>query len=449
MRTARDEMLTENASSMVEWDKVFHLVTAHMVIGVALHTDRFLYTNAALHTLLDYSEEELRSMAAWSLCDEPSRTQLKSLIETGHQTLMSIPASLRQTMDQTADPPGPATPLRLQMRTKSGAMRWLDAYLTPVPSHDVFIINFLDVTDQMTLLQHLDRETQTLQSMLDAMPVPLLVARNRVIYTNPAAEQWLGYPREILAHMTPNRLSEDQEAVQRLMRRLLHSDRPGSLLFEEIPRLPIKTERGVQRWARVVARSIWYQNDWAVLIILTDVTSEVFQEQAMAQETDYYRTLAEVDALTQVSNRRVLDHLLVGRLGSQDLDPRTFGLLMVDVDHFKQVNDTVGHDVGDEVLREVAQLLRQSVREHDLVARYGGEEFMIVVDEKSLDEVVQLAERIRTIVSYHEFRIISHITVSVGVTMRNIEDTPARMIHRVDQALYTAKTHGRNCVRVE
>ena len=163
--------------------------------------------------------------------------------------------------------------------------------------------------------------------------------------------------------------------------------------------------------------------------------------------------LATTDAVTTLLNRRAL----VDRLSHEMERARRYGtplaLLMVDLDHFKDINDTHGHLVGDEALREVARVLHSAVRNVDIVARYGGEEFAIVLPETSNEGAVAFAERVRERVAEHVFaneRLPSlRITVSVGVAsvpsadIESVEDFFARS----DEALYRAKAGGRNQVR--
>ncbi|MFL5561895.1 MAG: diguanylate cyclase [Gemmatimonadaceae bacterium] len=163
--------------------------------------------------------------------------------------------------------------------------------------------------------------------------------------------------------------------------------------------------------------------------------------------------LATTDAVTTLLNRRAL----VDRLSHEMERARRYGtplaLLMVDLDHFKDINDTHGHLVGDEALREVARLLQSGVRNVDIVARYGGEEFAIVLPETSNEGAVAFAERVRERVAEHVFaneRLPSlRITVSVGVAsvpsaeIESVEDFFARS----DEALYRAKAGGRNQVQ--
>ena len=127
---------------------------------------------------------------------------------------------------------------------------------------------------------------------------------------------------------------------------------------------------------------------------------------------------------------------------------RAFCLMLIDVDHFKAVNDQYGHQSGDEVLRRLGHLLTQCTRVTDFVARYGGEEFVVLVpDVQNEDEGLHIAEKIRAAVAGAAFPSVGHLTVSMGVSCARKGDTDsATVVERADQALYTAKELGRNRV---
>jgi two-component system cell cycle response regulator len=163
--------------------------------------------------------------------------------------------------------------------------------------------------------------------------------------------------------------------------------------------------------------------------------------------------LAHTDPLTQVVNRRALTMQLTSELDRARRYQSVLSLLMLDLDHFKTVNDTYGHLIGDDVLREVAGLLQTAIRSVDVVARYGGEEFVIVLPETPLAGAVTFAERIRAQIEHHPFCETQgplSITASVGVAVypadgvESVED----LFARADDALYRAKAEGRNAVAV-
>ena len=163
--------------------------------------------------------------------------------------------------------------------------------------------------------------------------------------------------------------------------------------------------------------------------------------------------LAHTDPLTQTLNRRALTVRLTAELDRARRYDSVVTLLMLDLDHFKKVNDTYGHLVGDEVLREVAALLQNAVRSVDVVARYGGEEFVIVLPETAEEGGVTFAERIRERVEAETFgqaeKVKLKLTASIGVAnypsprIESVED----LFARADAALYRAKADGRNRVR--
>ncbi len=162
--------------------------------------------------------------------------------------------------------------------------------------------------------------------------------------------------------------------------------------------------------------------------------------------------MAVMDSLTGLHNRRYLDMQLGPLVAHAVQRERELAVLVIDVDHFKEVNDTHGHDAGDDVLREVSKRLRRSIRGIDLACRHGGEEFVIAMPDTSIEDAGVVAERIRDRIAAEPFRIAggSHamtVTVSVGVaSVIWPDDTPETLLKRADLALYRAKHAGRNRV---
>ncbi|QGM45419.1 PleD family two-component system response regulator [Methylocystis heyeri] len=161
--------------------------------------------------------------------------------------------------------------------------------------------------------------------------------------------------------------------------------------------------------------------------------------------------LAIVDALTGLHNRRYLETHLSSELDQAAQNGRPLSLMILDVDHFKSVNDTYGHDAGDEVLKGLAQRIRRVVRSADLVCRLGGEEFVIVMPDTSLAVAGKVAERVRAAVEMEQFLIDAKgnsipVTISVGLAERGADANPDALLRRADKALYNSKTTGRNRV---
>ncbi|MCU4180334.1 PleD family two-component system response regulator [Bosea sp. BH3] len=164
--------------------------------------------------------------------------------------------------------------------------------------------------------------------------------------------------------------------------------------------------------------------------------------------------MAVMDQLTGLHNRRFMDNRLAAMFDESALRARSLSVLMLDVDHFKAVNDSWGHDAGDEVLREFADRVRACTRGIDLVARVGGEEIVVLLPDTGRDAAYHVAERIREKVESQPFAIQNRtrdikVTVSVGVAHRRAGDlSSADMMKRADDALYRAKAGGRNRVIV-
>jgi two-component system, cell cycle response regulator len=162
--------------------------------------------------------------------------------------------------------------------------------------------------------------------------------------------------------------------------------------------------------------------------------------------------LAVTDALTGLSNRRYLDTHLKMIFNRSLARGRPLSVLISDIDRFKQVNDTHGHDVGDEVLREFASRIRSTVRGADLACRYGGEEFVVIMPDTSSEVAAAVAERLRAAIESRPFTLKGtdlalNITASFGISARvqGIE-TPDQLVKQADMALYEAKNSGRNRV---
>ena len=157
--------------------------------------------------------------------------------------------------------------------------------------------------------------------------------------------------------------------------------------------------------------------------------------------------LAQHDQLTGIYNRRRMDEIIEQRLNRhRRRNDQGIALLMYDIDHFKKINDTYGHEVGDGALRELTRRVLAIVRDEDVVGRWGGEEFLILVSNITRADAINLAERIRQHVAATPFLHGKTLTISVGVAFAEEGDTESSLFDRVDQALYKAKNSGRNCV---
>ena len=162
--------------------------------------------------------------------------------------------------------------------------------------------------------------------------------------------------------------------------------------------------------------------------------------------------LAYLDELTRLANRRHVSQVLHARFAEASRHDRQFGVILADIDFFKQFNDNYGHDVGDQVLQMIARTLSHNCRPYDTVGRWGGEEFLVVTAHAAADQIQQLAERLRMLVERSSLTVAGRVlnaTVSIGATMAHAEDDIKQLVARADELLYRSKAAGRNRVTFE
>lgn len=166
----------------------------------------------------------------------------------------------------------------------------------------------------------------------------------------------------------------------------------------------------------------------------------------LKKQTDELREMALRDQLTNLYNRHYLHEFAERKMAKSNRHGDTFGLLVIDIDHFKSFNDKYGHLYGDEILQKLSGVLKNNVRTEDVVSRLGGEEFVIVLDLCDINTAVDKAENLRHLVEEYDFGE-SNVTISIGVAeFKTGKETFVELIERADVALYQAKEQGRNRV---
>lgn len=174
----------------------------------------------------------------------------------------------------------------------------------------------------------------------------------------------------------------------------------------------------------------------------------VERTQELQEKNVQLEMLAVTDQLTGLFNRTKLDKTLTEEVAQGERYNTDWSVILLDVDKFKIVNDTHGHEVGDTVLVDVAKILQTHVRATDLVGRWGGEEFLVVCRGSQPEGPATVAEKLRQAIETHEFPVVGHKTSSFGVSQYRVGDTVKSVVARADLALYQAKNSGRNRVCV-
>ena len=276
--------------------------------------------------------------------------------------------------------------------------------------------------------------------MIDGAPFPIVVCgleEYSILYSNQLAASFFNISQEeaMLLKIT------DFYVVQKeRLKMFAELRKQGRVLGRE---LQLKNRKGQIFWVIVSAVKMEWFGKPVVMVAINDISARKKMEEELQR-------LATTDTLTGILNRRQFFILAEQEVERSRRYGRTLALLLYDIDHFKQVNDTFGHQAGDIVLRELAKLVHEQLRRNDIEGRVGGEEFAVLLPETTISEAVVLAERIRGIIENFAINIGEtslHITASFGVTAVKENDVALDSIYkRADSALYEAKNTGRNRV---
>lgn len=174
------------------------------------------------------------------------------------------------------------------------------------------------------------------------------------------------------------------------------------------------------------------ENESEYIIVFNDITQFI-------SEKNEYKYFAYHDHLTKIYNRQIFDELFVKEIENKKRYKDHLSILLLDIDHFKKVNDNYGHHIGDLTLIALTKIICTDLRINDIFARWGGEEFIILLPRTGIDEAYTKAQEIRALVESHVDKELPPITISIGVTEINDSDTTKTSLQRVDKALYLAK----------
>lgn len=220
----------------------------------------------------------------------------------------------------------------------------------------------------------------------------------------------------------------------------------GTVLVIGLPYMLVQMQMGGIEALNTLVQ--FYLSNGAIVALLYTFAHVRDQYTRAQTRAEALELLATRDFLTGLPNRRLLHETLVKEIGKVKRHQRSFSIILFDLDHFKSVNDTFGHETGDNVLKEVAGLMAQQLRAGDMLARWGGEEFLILCPETEGAQAIEIAERLKQTLENYLIEHVGTITASFGVTSHIESDTPDSLLKRADEALYRAKAKGRNRVDV-
>lgn len=288
-----------------------------------------------------------------------------------------------------------------------------------------------------TLIQKLNLQERYIKTILDSQKNIVVVTDGKeIIFANQAFYDYFGCESLEKFQLDHSCISDFFESVE--SDEYLQPKTEGLLWIDYLTQYNTKehkvkmTVAGNTSIFTVHTQKIEYENKMRHVVVFTDITK--------------LNQLATQDGLTQLANRFKFDQVLEYSIAMSQRYDRALSIMIIDVDHFKAVNDTYGHLVGDEVLKKLAKILSDGIRKSDLIARWGGEEFIILLPDSELSSAVKLAETLRIKVAETNFSPVDKMTCSIGVVRWNEGETPDQLLNRVDEKLYIAKESGRNRV---
>ncbi|WP_240454091.1 diguanylate cyclase [Halomonas sp. NO4] len=327
----------------------------------------------------------------------------------------------------------------LQNRKKNGELYWESEVITPVRDDRGRIVNFIAVKEDITERKRQEDELKVLASVFETGQATLITdPEMRIEKVNQAFTDITGYRAEEVIGQTP-----------RLFKSGVHDRAFYARLWEAV--------LATGHWQG----EIWNRNKygdiyplWQSITAVRDAAGEIrhfiavfhsiAERKQMESELERQATR---DHLTGTHNRRAFDKAIRQAIRQAEQGDATFSLLLFDIDHFKSVNDSYGHDTGDAILQRLAERASEGLRSTDLLARWGGEEFAILLLDTPLKGAATFAERLRHQVAASRFQGLA-ITISLGITEYQPGDDLERMLARTDDALYRAKRGGRNAAVV-
>lgn len=269
----------------------------------------------------------------------------------------------------------------------------------------------------------------------------------RILYWNKGAEQITGYKAEevlgrqcwdnIMMHVDRQGKSMCADSCPLMQTLQDHAPRESEIFLKHKQghRIPVLVRAAplTDSLGRVVGAAEFF----------TDISSQATMQERVRE----LELLALLDPLTQLPNRNHIEPELEARFQEMRRMDLQFGLLFLDIDHFKRINDTYGHTVGDQVLQVVARTLKAAVRPYDMVGRWGGEEFVGIIRSVGQERLEEIGDRLRELIGNsslpYQSRILQ-VTVSIGATLACREDTIESLVKRADALMYTSKQRGRN-----
>jgi diguanylate cyclase (GGDEF)-like protein/PAS domain S-box-containing protein len=405
----------EREKALQKSEKEYRDLAENAMIGI-FRTDiegTILYANSSLAKMLEYDSVDaligLNSLSIYNFEDD-RKIFIDTLQETGQISNYEL-----TLQDKDALP--------------------VSVMLSATFDHGIITGMMMDIREIKASRKEIEKLSKVVEQIDDSV---LITDKTGIItYANKAFFDETGYTKEDVLGNTPRVLKSgkyDDAFYKKLWGTILRGDiykdtlinkkKNGDIFYEKKTISPLKDD----------------QNN---LIGFVSSGKDVTLETMMHQEMEH---LASIDKLTGIYNRHKFEELFSLEAERTRRFSSPLSLILLDIDHFKSVNDTYGHDIGDDVLKHFSSIIKSNIRQIDIFARWGGEEFLVLSPGTNLTEVGVFAEKLRLAIEKASFPTVNNVTVSVGLSEFEEGDTFSNLFKRADKALYFAKNNGRNQV---
>ncbi|EDZ63714.1 diguanylate cyclase with PAS/PAC sensor [Sulfurimonas gotlandica GD1] len=415
--------ITERKKSLIqlqESEEKFRKIAETSLMGIFIYKERFIYVNEAFVDMSGYTINELYEIDPWSVVDKSQRETVRAI------------ANRRLKGEEF-----PRVYSDFKVNRKDGECRIMRVMTQTIKYEDSYagLGTIMDITD---IRETEDKLKVLAQAIEQTDEMVRITDKNGVItFVNDALVAHTGYkPLELIGKKI----------------NMFKSGKHDNAFYKEMWEIILsgKTYRGVFI-NRKKDKNIFYEEETITPIFDSkkNIQNFVATSQDITERIEMenkLQKLATIDSLTGIYNRHKTNEEIEIQLAKAKRYDEEFALVMFDIDHFKDVNDTYGHDAGDDILKEFSDVVLKHIRESDRFGRWGGEEFMLLLPKVDKDEAIRVADKIREFVSRYPFNKLSRITVSVGASIYRENDTKESLLKRTDEALYQAKSSGRNRV---
>ncbi|MCV6607201.1 MAG: diguanylate cyclase, partial [Campylobacterales bacterium] len=300
------------------------------------------------------------------------------------------------------------------------------------------LFSYLDkFKKQLFIEKELEETRELFESITTTSLSGIFVFNEKFTYTNPEFQKITGFSEEELLNKSFHEIfaCQYQEKANEIVQLVKEHKKLDDNFFEG----KISTKDGLEKWVHASVNTIKHKDDFIGTGSIIDISELKNLQEKLTRQANY-------DNLTKAINRHYFVEIYKHEATRSDRSQQPISLIILDIDHFKLVNDNYGHNIGDYILREMTNKITSTLRDSDSFIRWGGEEFIIFAPETDLKGASNIAEKVRKSIEEYSFKEVEKITISLGVVMRKVDESLETLVERADKNLYKAKETGRNRV---